>query len=230
LPKGFIALQNILVPDFKKPNTFTTNIEYMAKPKNQLRRQAYDARNAQPDQDSLSLIICNRCMAQPGYRQAETALWYIGCRPEVRTQAAIARELATAKCIAIPYCTKDQQRENKLGLWRLENFAELAPGTWGILEPPKHRWGEPGKEISPTQLDCILVPGVAFDRQGGRLGNGAGYYDRLLACVRSDTVLIGVCYESQLFERITMELHDVAMDYVITEKAVYTGTGCRIAN
>lgn len=189
------------------------------------RRKAYQARNRQADKDAASQVICAQVTAHPAYQQAETVMWYSHCRSEVRTRPTLAHEISTDKRIVIPYCTRDQQGRNKLGLWRLEDFAELVPGTWGILEPPKQRWGEAGKEIAPDRLDCIIVPGVAFDRQGGRLGNGAGYYDRLLQCVRADAVLIGVGYESQLFDRIAMEPHDVAMDFVITEKAVYAGSG-----
>lgn len=193
--------------------------------KDRQRRKAYDARNGQIDKDVVSRIICARFITHPAYQQAKTVMWYSHCRSEVRTQPALAGELATGKRMVIPYCTKDGQGHNKLGLWRLENFAELAPGMWGILEPPKQRWGESGKEIDPEQLDCIMVPGVAFDRNGGRLGNGAGYYDRLLKCVRADAVLIGVCFEAQLVEQAVMDIHDVAVDFVITEQALYVGKG-----
>lgn len=198
--------------------------------KNQQRRKALDARNGQADKDAASEIICSRFIGHPAYQSAKTVMWYSHCRSEVRTQAALLRELATDKRIVIPYCTKDTQGHNILGLWRLEDFAELLPGTWGILEPPKPRWGESGKEIATEQLDCIMVPGVAFDRNGGRLGNGAGYYDRLLKDVRTDTVLIGVCFESQLVEQVVVEAHDVTMDFVITEKKLYAGKGRQFAN
>lgn len=191
----------------------------------QQRRKAHDARNGQIDKEILSRIICDRFIAQPIYRQVQTVMWYSHCRSEVRTQSALASEMATGKRIVIPYCTKDEQGHNKLGLWRLESFAELVPGMWGILEPPKQRWGELGKEILPEQIDCVMVPGVAFDRNGGRLGNGAGYYDHLLKNVRADTALIGVCFESQLVEQVAMDAHDVAMDYVMTEKTLYAGKG-----
>jgi 5-formyltetrahydrofolate cyclo-ligase len=194
--------------------------------KNRQRRKAYDARNRQADKDVLSRIICEQFMAQPIYRQAQTVMWYIHCRSEVRTQSTLLKQLATVdKRIVIPYCTRDGQGHNKLGLWRLEDFAELVPGMWGILEPPQQRWGELGKEIAPEEIDCIMVPGVAFDRNGGRLGNGAGYYDRLFKSVRADAALIGVCFESQLVDQVIMDSHDVAMDYVITEKAIYVGKG-----
>lgn len=198
--------------------------------KNQLRRQAYDARGKQDNKDEMSRIICDRFIAHPAYRQAKTIMWYNHCRSEVRTQPALLRELATGKRIVIPYCTKDEHGYNKLGLWWLEDFAELAPGMWGILEPPEQRRGEEGKEISSEQLDCVMVPGVAFDRNGGRLGNGAGYYDRLLKGVRADAVLIGVCFESQLIEQVAMESHDVPMDIVITEKTLYAGKGRQFVN
>ncbi|MDI1232472.1 MAG: 5-formyltetrahydrofolate cyclo-ligase [Methylobacter sp.] len=193
--------------------------------KKRQRSKANAARNEQTDKESVSRIICDRFIAHPVYQQAKTVMWYSHCRSETRTQAALWCELATAKRIVVPYCTKDQQGHNKLGLWWLEDVAELVPGMWGILEPPQQRWGEAGKAIAAKQLDCVLVPGVAFDRNGGRLGNGGGYYDRLLKCVRADTVLIGVCFESQLVEQVVMEAHDVAMDIVITEKAVYAGKG-----
>jgi len=194
------------------------------------RRKAYVARNGQIDKDVLSRVICDRFIAQPVYRQAKTVMWYIHCRSEVRTQPSLLDELASGKRAVIPYCTKDEWGHNKLGLWLLEDFAELVPGMWGILEPPKQRWGELGKEVSPEQLDFVMVPGVAFDRKGGRLGNGAGYYDRLLNKVRIDAALIGVCFESQLLEQVVMDAHDVAMDFVITEKTIYAGKGRLFSN
>ncbi|HEY8036949.1 MAG TPA: 5-formyltetrahydrofolate cyclo-ligase [Methylobacter sp.] len=198
--------------------------------KNRQRRKAYDARDGQNDKNIMSRIICHKFIAHSAYRQAKTIMWYNHCRSEVRTQPALLHELATGKRMVIPYCTKDEQGYNKLGLWLLEDFAELVPGMWGILEPPEQRWGEVGKEIAPEQLDCIMVPGVAFDRNGGRLGNGAGYYDRLLKSVRADAVLIGVCFESQLVEQVAMEKHDVSMDVVITEKTLYAGKGRQFVN
>ncbi len=195
--------------------------------KNQQRRLAYDARNAQGHKDEFSRIICERFMAQSAYQQAETVMWYLHCRSEVRTAQALRPELAAARRIVIPYWTQDGLGQNKLGLWRLEDMDELVPGLWGILESPQSRWGEAGKEVAPESLDCVMVPGVGFDRQGGRLGNGAGYYDRLLTSLRSDAVVAVVCYESQLFEYIVMAPHDVFMDFVVTGNTIYTGRGRR---
>jgi len=198
--------------------------------KSRQRRKAYDVRNEQIDKSVMSRIICAQFVAHPVYQQAKTVMWYIHCRSEVRTQSALLGELDVGKRMVIPYCTRDEQGHNKLGLWWLEDFAELVPGMWGILEPPKQRWGELGKEVAPEQLDCVMVPGVAFDRNGGRLGNGAGYYDHLLKSVRADAVLIGVCFESQLVEQVAMDAHDVAMDIVMTEKNLYAGKGRQFSN
>jgi 5-formyltetrahydrofolate cyclo-ligase len=133
--------------------------------------------------------------------------------------------LASAKQIVVPYCTVDEAGSNKLGLWWLQSMEELVIGKWKILEPPRDRWGTTGKEVPPDRLDLVIVPGVAFSRQGGRMGNGQGYYDRLLQHVRSDCGLVGVCYECQLFDDLVVGPHDVFMDKVVTERAVYTGRG-----
>jgi 5-formyltetrahydrofolate cyclo-ligase len=192
-----------------------------------LRRLAYAARDAQADKDRISAAICAQFKAQSAYRQAATVMWYCHCRSEVRTVEALGEALHDDKRIVVPYCTKDAQGVGKLGLWRLQDWAELTPGIWGIAEPPRTRWDEAGKEADPRELDLIMVPGVAFDRQGGRLGYGQGYYDRLLQTVRADCVLSAVCYEAQLFDAVPMLQNDVYMDYVITERAIYRGKGRR---
>jgi 5-formyltetrahydrofolate cyclo-ligase len=204
-------------------------VGFMPASKAQQRRAAYAARDRQTGREALSEHICARLIAQPDYRAASTVMWYIGCKSEVGTLPAIRRELGGRKRIVIPYCTQDEHGQRKLGLWHLKDFSELAPGTWNIPEPPETRRGEVGTEVPPFELDLIIVPGVAFDRSGGRLGNGAGYYDRLLGRVRHETLLYGICFESQLFERIETEAHDIPMDFVITEKNVYAGKGRRPA-
>ncbi|MDD1621063.1 MAG: 5-formyltetrahydrofolate cyclo-ligase [Methylococcaceae bacterium] len=191
--------------------------------KQQLRQIAYAARNDQADKDALSAGICDRFISQSWYQSAQTVLWYVHCRSEVRTLSALCRELANGKHIVVPYCTVDCNGERQLGLWRLNAVDELRPGMWNILEPPRERWAETGRRIAVEELDAVMVPGVAFDKHGGRLGNGAGYYDRLLGKVSADTVLAAVCYESQLLPRVPMEAHDVYLNFVITEKTIYAG-------
>jgi 5-formyltetrahydrofolate cyclo-ligase len=188
-----------------------------------MRRAAYDARNCQPDKDRVSQIAVATLLQLPEYQAAPTVLWYLDCRSELRTRHVLPEALASGKRIIVPYCTVDDAGANKLGLWWLQNMDELIIGKWKILEPPRERWGEPGKELQPVQLDLVVVPGVAFSRNGGRMGNGQGYYDRLLDRVRPDCQLIGLCYECQLFDDLVVGPHDVFMDKVVTERAIYPG-------
>ncbi len=201
-------------------------LEQIMERKNKMRRQAYDARAAQEDKDEVSATICERFIALPEYRSARSAMWYIDCRSETRTKPHLKKEIEKGgKKIVVPYCTVDEKGENKLGLFHLESFDELVVGKWKILEPPREMWGDPAKEIEPQTLDVVMVPGVGFDRGGGRMGNGQGYYDRLLEKVRRDCPLIALAYESQMFDQVLVAPHDVYMDKVITEKAVYEGRG-----
>ncbi len=190
-----------------------------------LRRQAYDARNAQEDKDEVSRTIVERFIALPEYAAAHTAMWYLDVRSEVRTRHQLGEALNGGKRIVVPYCTVDESGANKLGLWHLTGMDELVVGKWKILEPPRERWGEPGKEVEPEDLDLVMVPGVGFDRKGARMGNGQGYYDRLLERVRPDAPLIALAYECQMFPELVVGLHDIYMDKVITERAVYEGRG-----
>ena len=190
------------------------------------RRLAYDARNAQQERAQLSQIISQSVLQQSEYQQAKTVLWYLHCRSEVHTYQMVLDELLKQdKKIVIPYCTKDKLGNNHLGLWHFQDLSELVAGTWGILEPPKKRWGEQGKEVDVTEIECVVVPGVAFDQQGARLGNGAGYYDRLLTRLNASCQLLGVCFNSQLVEQVCMHKYDIYMDKVITETDIYRGRG-----
>jgi 5-formyltetrahydrofolate cyclo-ligase len=193
--------------------------------KSLMRRKAYDARNAQPNKDDVSSLAMAKLVELPEYRQAQTVLWYLDCRSELRTRHALPAALNGDKRIVVPYCTTDEQGANKLGLWLLESIEEMVVGKWNILEPPRDRWNEAGKVVAPEELDFVMVPGVGFDRRGGRMGNGQGYYDRLLQSVRLNCKLVAPCYESQLMEEIAMGPHDVFMDKVVTEAQVYTGKG-----
>ena len=197
----------------------------MTERKAALRRRAYDARNAQENKDDVSSTIVERFVALPEYAAAKTAMWYLDVRSEVRTRFQLADALSSGRRIVVPYCTVDDRGANKLGLWHLTGMDELVAGTWKILEPPRERWGEPGKEVDPQQLDLVMVPGVGFTREGARMGNGQGYYDRLLDRVRLDAPLIALAFDCQIFPELAVSPHDVYMDKVITETAVYTGRG-----
>ena len=156
-----------------------------------------------------------RLMALPEYQHAETVMFYVDVRSEVRTRSALEAALDSGKRIVVPYCAGDD-----LGLFHLEAMDELEIRTFGILEPCDRLRALPEKKVNATELDLILVPGVAFDRRGGRLGHGRGYYDRLLRDARLDTPLVALAFECQLFPEIPTEEHDVFMDKVITENEI----------
>ena len=195
--------------------------------KGAMRRAAYDARNAQADKDRISEIAVASLLQLPEYQAANTVLWYLDCRSELRTRHALPKIMSSSKRIVVPYCTTDERGDNKLGMWWLKALDELVIGKWKILEPPRERWGEAGREITAAELDLVVVPGVGFGREGARMGNGQGYYDRLLGSVRPDCPLVGLCYECQLFDDLVVDAHDVFMDKVVTENAVYEGRGRR---
>ena len=201
-------------------------LEKIMEKKGKMRREAYDRRNAQENKDEVSTAAVEKFMALPEYEKAHTIMWYIDCRSETRTKPQLLAEVEKGeKKIIVPYCTEDENGENKLGLWHMESLEEMVVGKWNILEPPRELWGNPEKEVTPEELDMIMVPGVGFDRDGGRMGNGQGYYDRTMEKVRPDCFLIALCYESQLFDNILVAPHDVYMDKVVTEKEVYIGKG-----
>ena len=185
-----------------------------------IRREAQARRAEQPDQEDVSRRVCQRLAALPEYHAARTVMAYVGVCDEVRTQPLLLGSLALGKKLVVPYCLKGE-----LELFRLEELEELAVGHFGIPEPRPELRKEFGKRVDPAELDLVIVPGVAFDRRGGRLGHGKGYYDRLLARVRPDAVLAAAAFECQLFPEIPMLSYDVFMDKVVTEAAIYEGRG-----
>ncbi len=201
-------------------------LEAIMERKNKMRREAYDRRNAQENKDEVSAKAVANFLALPEYQAANCIMWYIDCRSECCTKTELLAEVAKGdKKIIVPYCTEDENGDNKLGLWWMESLEEMVVGKWDILEPPKEMWGNSEKEVEAGDLDLVLVPGVGFDRNGGRMGNGQGYYDRLLEKVRLDAPLVALGYESQLFDNVLVAPHDVYMDKVVTEDAVYDGKG-----
>lgn len=189
--------------------------------KNALRRQAHDNRNAQENKDELSRRIVGAFMSLPEYATAETVMFYIDVRSEVRTRLDLQQALDSGKTIIVPWCNEDGELE----LFRLTSMDELEIGMYRILEPKAELRHLPEKQVAVSELDLIMVPGVGFDKRGGRMGHGKGYYDKLLEHARPDTPLVALAFECQLFEEIPVASHDVFMDKIITEDAVYQGLG-----
>jgi 5-formyltetrahydrofolate cyclo-ligase len=189
--------------------------------KDAIRKQAHANRNAQENKDELSRRIVGAFMALPEYATAETVMFYIDVRSEVRTRHDLELALKSGKTIVVPWCNADGELE----LFRLDAMDELELGMYKILEPRTELRALPDKQVNVESLDLIMVPGVGFDRRGARTGHGKGYYDKLLQHARRNTPLIALAFECQIFDEIPVADHDIFMDKVITEDQVYNGRG-----
>lgn len=192
----------------------------LASRKQEIRTAAHANRRDQQDKDGVSKTIVDRFMNLPEYAAAKTVMFYIDVRDEVRTRHALPEAITGDKRIVIPYCV-----DGELELFHLESMDELDVGMYKILEPKAELRMVAAKRLQPTDLDLIMVPGVAFDREGGRTGHGKGYYDKLLEHARADAPLVALAFECQMFPEIPCESHDIYMDKVVTELAVYPGRG-----
>lgn len=197
------------------------DVEVIQNQKNVLRRQAHDNRNAQQNKDDLSRRIVGAFMALPGYATAETVMFYVDVRSEVRTRHDLPLALDSGKAIVVPWCNPDGELE----LFRLNSMEELSVGMYRILEPRPDLRTLPEKQVSVEELDLIMVPGVGFDRRGARMGHGKGYYDKLLQHARRDTPLVALAFECQIFDEIPVADHDIFMDRIVTEDNIYHGRG-----
>jgi 5-formyltetrahydrofolate cyclo-ligase len=198
----------------------SADAEQFKQRKAEIRQQAHANRNGQPEKDELSRYICTTSMGLPEYAAAGTVMFYVDVRSEVRTRHSLPDALASGKRIVVPYCVNDE-----LELFLLEDMGELSVGMYKILEPRPELRSVPEKRVTPAELDLVMVPGVAFDRRGARMGHGFGYYDKLLQHARPDAPLVALAFECQLFPEIPTQAHDIFMDRIIAEQAVYPGKG-----
>jgi|Deesub1362A_J573_1020465.scaffolds.fasta_scaffold00069_120 5-formyltetrahydrofolate cyclo-ligase len=159
-----------------------------------------------------SAAVTRRVLDLPAFRESRALLAYVDVRNEVRTGALIRAALAGGKRVAVPV-TDRERRELTPALIGI--YPEgLTPGAYGIPEPRNY------EEIPLGELDCILIPGVAYDYQGYRLGFGGGYYDRFLPRVRHHAVLIGLAYDFQVCRTVYPEPHDQPVHFVVTERRI----------
>ena len=189
--------------------------------KKAIREQAHANRNAQPDKDELSKAICAKLLALPEYQAARTVMYYVDARSEVRTRHSLPDALSHDRKIVVPWCNT----AGELELFHLTSMDELALGMYRILEPMPELRDAAAKQVTAQDLDLVMVPGVAFDRTGARMGHGKGYYDKLLQHARPDAPLVALAFECQIFPEIPTQEHDIFMDKIITEAATYTGKG-----
>lgn len=187
-----------------------------------LREKARKARVAQPDKDALSTVILGKVLTSGEYARAKVVMFYVEAGSEVRTRHAIPAALDAGKTVVVPWCVVET---NTLELFRLTDVSELVEGAYRILEPRTDLRDLPDRRVRPDELDLVLVPGTAFDRSGGRMGQGKGYYDRLLEHARPDAPLVALAFDCQIVDAVPTDAHDVFMDKVVTESAEYTGRG-----
>ena len=187
-----------------------------------IRELARKNRVAQKNKDELSRAICEKFTSLPAYTAAKTVMWYVDAGSEVRTRHTLPQALTHGKRVIVPWCVV---ATNELELFLLEDMSELVEGAYKILEPRQELRELPTKKVNPEELDLVMVPGTAFDLRGARMGQGKGYYDRLLSNARPDAPLVALAFDCQIFDEIPVAAHDVFMDAILTETRTIPGQG-----
>ncbi len=142
------------------------------------------------------------------WARAASVLAYLATDDEPSIDGLIERGLRSGMSVAAPRMDWDAGTMRAL---RLRDLGDVEVRRHGVREPI-----ETG-DVEPLDLvGLVLVPGVAFDKQGGRLGRGAGFYDRFLAGMDGRVVKLGVAHEAQIVEHVPMETHDVRLDGLVT--------------
>ncbi|MBI5561742.1 MAG: 5-formyltetrahydrofolate cyclo-ligase [Deltaproteobacteria bacterium] len=179
-----------------------------------LRAQLMEARRSLSFEDvyRLSGLIQKRFLAMPLYGDAGQIALYSSFRNEVLTDEVFGRARAGGKAVSFPRIVGDGAR--KIAFFKVAALGELAAGSYEIREPSAS-----DIEAEPESLELVVVPGVAFDRLGGRLGYGKGYYDMALSRVRCP--IVALAYDFQVLGTpIPVEPHDVKVAAIVTETRV----------
>lgn len=145
------------------------------------------------------------------FSAAGKILFYASFRTEVQTGPIIEEALIQDKKVLMPKVNEQERRLSKHVITSLE---DLTDGYQGIPEPNNEH------TMKVEEIDLIIVPGVAFDTEGWRIGYGGGYYDKLLPRVKGTRPIVALAYEEQLFDEIPYEEHDVGVDIIITDRRI----------
>lgn len=168
----------------------------------------------QAERLSKSKEIYRTVLSLPEYGTSQTVMTYLNYKDEAETTRIAQDTLRRGKRLIIPLC--DPSTCEIIPCEILDLSRDLHPGMWGIREPhPEKR-----RPVSPKEIDLVLVPGVAFDTRGNRIGFGKGYYDRLLPELRKDARTVGLAFSCQIVEKIKAEEHDVKISLLVTENGV----------
>jgi 5-formyltetrahydrofolate cyclo-ligase len=160
--------------------------------------------------------IENRLFDFANFVEANIAMLYISSPGEVSSRNIITYCLDYRKIIVLPAFDPQKYR---IRLFKIDNIEkDLKPGTRGILEPDTARC----KPVPVECLDIAIIPGIAFDEKGGRIGSGEGYYDRFIPKLPITTRKVSIAFEDQIIPQIPMESHDKHVDIIITnERTIY---------
>lgn len=162
-----------------------------------------------------SINVQRALLKLPEWMAARQICLYLALPEEIQTRALLAACWQTGKQVLVPAYRPKLRR---YGLSRLGPDAPLKKGRWNVLEPAHPRW----VATRSARPGLVVTPGLAFDRHGGRLGHGLGYYDRLLAeMARQQVCKVGLAFDCQLVARVPMNMRDIRLDAVVTERSVY---------
>ena len=158
--------------------------------------------------------IENRLFEFANFLEANIALLYVNSISEVKSLQIIKRCLNYKKIVILPAF---DTATHEMNLMKIDNADEdLVIGPRGILEPNSSRCN-----VVPIEcIDIAIIPGVAFDEKGGRIGSGEGYYDRLIPKLPITTRKVALAFEYQIIPQVQMESHDKYVDIIITEKRI----------
>lgn len=143
------------------------------------------------------------------YKNANMIFTFVSFKSEVDTHSIIKHSISCGKTICVP---RIKSKQNGIEIYKINGFEDLKEGYFGILEPI-----DTCLAVDKDSIDLILMPGVAFDSQGGRLGYGAGYYDRFIASMSKKVDKIALAYNFQIIDKVPMDTHDIKIDGIITE-------------
>jgi 5-formyltetrahydrofolate cyclo-ligase len=179
--------------------------------KNDIRKTVLKLRDAmaQAQIAAGSDAVLERLTLLEPIRRASTLMVYLNFGSEVVTDGLVRWGLRKGKRIAVSRCIPESRGLEACGIGDLD---EVAPGHYGIREPKAHLI----RPVPVGEIDAVIVPAVAFDRQGYRIGYGGGYYDRFLPGAPR-AARIGVAFACQVVAGIPVDTHDIPMDGVVTD-------------
>jgi 5-formyltetrahydrofolate cyclo-ligase len=187
--------------------------------KGDIRKRILRARDAMTREEiaSGSRAIVKRLTGVDQIQGASTLMVYLGFGSEALIDDLILWGWGEGKQIAVPLC---RPANRELIACRIDGFDELECGHYGIREPKAGLI----RAVPQGEIDAVVIPAVAFDRQGHRLGYGGGYYDRFLPDAPR-AMRIGVAFARQIVAEIPADLHDVTMDRIVTEREMIVPAG-----